>query len=215
MWINPAPPDTRITAVIRRFWWPVYAGFRDGGSPPETSLHHCHTVVGANPDRILQGLRQTHSRGRLRCWMENEIHKALQGHPPDLKYAPPEHDPLPVTLEEAQSREPLRLATRPSRKDPRSAFHQRWALVLLETTLTQLMESTDDPIVRLEREELLGYLDRPLPSGPINDFAGWIQSPQILGLKRRFWSALRETVNTTITDPRILEIELLELFPPR
>ncbi len=147
--------------------------------------------------------------------MENEIHKALQGPPFDLGYAPSEHDPLPATFEEAQSREPLRLVTQPSREEPRSAFQQRWALVLLETTLTQLMESDDDPVARLERDELLVYLDHPLPSGPTDDFAGWIRSPQILGLKRSFWSGLREAVNTTITDPRILEIELLELFPPR
>ncbi len=147
--------------------------------------------------------------------MENEIQNALHGRPPAFESAPLGQDPIPVTFEEAQSREPMRLMTRSSQEDPRPAFHQRWALVLLETTLTQLMESTSDPIVGLEREELLGYLDRPLPSGPSNDFGGWIRSPQILGLKQRFWSGLREAVNTTITDPRILEIELLELFPPR
>ena len=201
--------------MIRRFWWPVYAGFRDVGHPPETSLRHCHALVGSDPDRILQGLRRAHFCGRLRCLMEDEIHEALQGHPSDLECAPPHHDPLPGTLEEAQSHEPMRLMTRSSREDPRPAFKQRWGLVLLETTLTQLMESADDPFVGLERDELLVYLDRPLPSGPSNDFTGWIRSPQILGLKRRFWSGLREAVNATITDPRILEIELLELFPPR
>ncbi len=147
--------------------------------------------------------------------MENEIHKALQGHLDDPGGVLPGHDALPITLEEAQSREPQRLATHSSTEDPRHAFRQRWSLVLLETALTQLMEPTDDPVVALERGELMGYLDRPLPSGPTNDFAGWIRSPQILGLKRTFWSGLREAVNATITDPRILEVELLELFPPR
>jgi len=201
--------------VIRRFWWPVYAGFRDGGHPPETNLRHCLALVGSDPDRILHGLRQTHSRGRLRCWIEHELHNALHGRQADLESDPPGQDPIPVTLEEAESREPMRLATRTSREDPRPAFQQRWSLMLLETTPSQLLDSTGDTVAALERDELLGYLDRPLPSGPANDFTGWIRSPQILGLKRRFWSGLREAINETITDPRMLEIELLELFPPR
>lgn len=193
----------------------MYAGFRDGGHPPVTSLHHCHRLLGSDPDRILKGLRQAHSRGRLRCWVANEIHKALQEPPTGLDSDPLGQDLILVTLKEAQSREALRQATQPSKKDPRPAFEQRWSLALLETTLDQLLESNGDPVAGLERDELLNYLDRPLPSGPASDFTGWIRSPQILGLKRRFWSGLRETVNTTITDPRILEIELIELFPPR
>lgn len=34
-------------------------------------------------------------------------------------------------------------------------------------------------------------------------------------LKRRFWSGLREAINKTITDPRILEIKVLELVASR
>ena len=121
----------------------------------------------------------------------------------------------PVRLEEAEAREPLRLRTHSSPEIQLPAFNQRWALVLLETALDRLLLSSSDPINDLELDGLLEYLDRPLPANPIDDFPGWIRTPQILSLKGRFWRELRRAVNETITDPRLLEMELLDLFPPR
>jgi hypothetical protein len=87
--------------------------------------------------------------------------------------------------------------------------------VLLETALDRLLAHPGAEISGMEIEDLVEHLDRPLPSGPGDDFTAWIRSPQILSLKQRFWGELRRAVNETITDPRFLERELLEIFPPR
>lgn len=200
--------DSCLTAVTRRFWWPVYAEFRDHGHAPETSLNLCKSVIFMDPSRISNGLRHSGSQGRLRCWIEDRTSEVLksQGHPQT------DVEPIPVSPEEAEARDPLRWATRNSRLPP---FHQRWAYVLLETALERLLAHSSDLANPLELEGLLGYLDQPVPSRPVDDFPGWIQAPQILTLKQRFWRELRQAVDETLVEPQILEIELLDLFPPQ
>ena len=114
-----------------------------------------------------------------------------------------------------EAREPLRWATRTHTPNTPPPLHQRWAHMLLETALDRLLSHLGDSVSRLELEELAPYLDRPLPSGPNDDFVGWIRTPQIVSIKKRFWGELRKAVNETITDPRFLERELCELYPSR
>ncbi len=200
--------DSGIGAVTRRFWWPVYAEFRDYGHASETSLHLCHSVILLDTSRIIKGLRCPGSRGRLRCWVEDRTREVIrtQEHPEAGGV------PFPVSPEDAEARDPLRWATRDSGL-PR--FQQRWAHVLLETALERLLAHSTDPVHQLELEGLLAHLDQPVSSNPVDDFQGWIQTPQILSFKQRFWHELRRAVDETLMEAQNLEVELLELFPPR
>ena len=207
----PQPLDNGIAAVTRRFWWPVYAEFRDNGHSQEDSLDRCHRVVAQEPAVIAQGLRHPRHEGRLRSWIGDSTREALRDPIPSGSRA----GSILVGADEAEAREPLRWATRASTPNTATPFHQHWAHVLLERALDRLLSYPGDAIGGLEIEDLVNHLDRPLPSGPGDDFTAWIRSPQILSLKQRFWGELRKAVNETITDPRLLDRELLELFPPR
>jgi hypothetical protein len=205
------PLDKGIAAVTRRFWWPVYAEFRDNGHSEEDSLDLCHRVVAQDPAVIAQGLRQPRHEGRLRSWIGDCTREALRNPVPSGYRTAA----IVAGAGEAEAREPLRWATRSSTPDTPHPLHQRWAHVLLETALDRLLSHCGDAIGSLEIEDLVDHLDRPLPSGPGHDFTAWIRTPQILSLKQRFWGELRRAVNETITDPTLLESELMELFPPR
>jgi hypothetical protein len=207
----PQPLDNGIAAVTRRFWWPVYAEFRDNGHSQEDSLDLCHRVVAQDPAVITQALRHPKHEGRLRSWVEHQTREILKAPTPSGSGA----EAIMAWSRATEAREPLRWAMRASTPNAPPPLHQRWAQVLLETALDRLLSHPGDAIDGLEIEDLVHHLDQPLPSGPGDDFTAWIHTPQILSLKQRFWGELRRAINETITDPRFLERELLELFPPR
>lgn len=210
-WNIQEPIDHSIATVTRRFWWPVYAEFRDNGHSREDSLDLCHRVVARDPAVITQGLRHPRHEGRLRSWVEDQTREILKHPTPSGSRA----EAIMAWSGAVEAREPLRWATRPPTPNTPPPLHQRWAHVLLETALDRLLSHAGDSISRPELEEFAHYLDQPMPSGPGDDFTAWIRSPQILSFKQRFWGELRKAVNETITDPRFLESELLELFPSR
>ncbi len=207
----PEPLDHSIAAVTRRFWWPVYAEFRDNGYSPEASLDLQHEVVGPDPAGISKGLRHSRYEGRLRCWIEDRTREVLRGHTP----SPSQIASVLVDTKEAEARDFLRRETRPQAGNPTPPFHQRWGIVVLETALDRLLLKNDDDMDGLELDDILSHLDRPLPSGPADNFPAWLQTPQIRSLKGQFWREVRRVINETIIDPRFLDAELLELFPPR
>jgi hypothetical protein len=205
------PLDTGISTVTRRFWWPVYAEFRDNGHTQKDSLDLCYQVVGREPDLITQGLRDPKHEGHLRSWVEDQTREILKVPTPSGSRA----EAIVAWAGKTEAREPLRWATRASTPNTPAALHQRWAHVLLETALERVLSHPSNSIDAMEVEDLVKHLDQPLPSGPGDDFTAWIRTPQILSLKQRFWGELRQAVNETITNPRSLERELLDLFPLR
>jgi hypothetical protein len=208
---NLEPLDGNIAAVTRRFWWPVYAEFRDNGQTPESSLHLCHQVIADDPIRIANGLRNPKNEGRLRRWIQGRTVEVLEAPEPSRSG----FEPVVLDSAEAEARDSLRWETRIRAGNPIPSFQQRWAHVLLETALDKILLINGESIDGLELDGLLHYLDRPLPESPVDDFEGWIRTPQILSLKGLYWRELRRATNQTITDPRLLDRELLELFPPR
>ena len=195
--------------MTRRFWWPVYAEFRDNGHSPEASLNLCHQVIADHPTRIANGLRDPRCEGKLRCWIEDRTRETLKAPEPSQTGV----GPGLVCSNEAELRNPLRLETQILTGNAIPPFQRRWACVLLETALEKILHLTGDSIDGMELDGLLSYLDRPLPASPLDDFPGWIRTPQILSLKGRFWREVRRAVNETVTDPKLLDPELLTLFP--
>lgn len=209
--LTPENVDSRIAAVVCRFWWPVYAEFRDHGHTPGDSLRLVNGVIKSVCGTITDGLRQAGAASRVRYWVWRQTQAVLR----DPSSVPQVDPTIPVTVEEAESREALRCMTRNSQLPYLTPFNHRWAHVLLEIALDRLAPESTDTVEALELDGLIEYLDQPLPGDPRNDFTGWIRKPVILSLKSQFWNELRQAVNRTITDPRILEAEILELFPPR
>ena len=212
--MTPIPRTTwsvegTIAVVTLRFWWPVHAAFRDHGHSVEDSLRLCEEAVAENPENITRGLRHPSSGGRLRCWMAERTRELLgRGRPCGSGSGT-----FRIGPSDAAAREPLRVATLAQQENGIPLFHRRWAHVALEDAIERLRLSCAERAGEMEFDDLVGYLDRPLPKDAVEDFTGWIQIPQIRSFKKQFWNNLRQVINETITDPRLLERELVDLFP--
>ncbi|MEN9734197.1 MAG: hypothetical protein RLZ45_2192, partial [Verrucomicrobiota bacterium] len=159
-WNIHEPIDNSIATVTRRFWWPVYAEFRDNGHSREDSLDLCHQVVARDPAVITQALRNPKHEGRLRSWIEDQTREILKHPTPSGSRA----EAIMAWSGAVEAREPLRRATRASTPNTPPPLHQRGAQVLLETALDRLLAHPGAEISGMEIEDLVEHLDRPLPS---------------------------------------------------
>lgn len=131
----PADAQVALTALCRRFWYPVYAYLRCFGHGPDTAeqlargfLQHLHAQLRDGGNASAQGRFRQYLLARLRDFLSTEQHPVAAGTRVDaLDAAPPD---LEARFQRDHSGSP----------SPEQAYQQSFALELLERSLARLQD---------------------------------------------------------------------------
>jgi RNA polymerase sigma-70 factor (ECF subfamily) len=214
-------PDTggsreALARLCESYWYPLYAYVRRWGYDADqaqdltqeffTRLLEKHYLRAADPSR---GRFRSFLLASLKHFLANERDRAgaiKRGGRATV---------LPLEIENAEGRYSLEP---PDDETPETIYQRRWALTLLERTLTRLSREFEAAGKRALFVRLEGYLtgeQETLPYVELAEELGMSEGAvkvMVHRLRRRFGMLLREEVGDTVSIPAEVDDEIRELF---
>jgi RNA polymerase sigma-70 factor (ECF subfamily) len=204
---DPAAARKAVGEIAASYWYPVYAWWRRAGLPAEkaaiaTEASFTRWRDQEPPTSADEGAR------RLREWLLARLHILASA---GVKPLP---NP-PVTISRSWAED--RFAKEPDR-DPDAVFQRRWALTVLEFTVSMLhREYTDSG-----KTELCGLLmqflgfsggeDRYEEVAPKAGMSSGALHVAVFDFRKRYRELLRAVVADTVADPSEIDNEMTALL---
>ena len=215
---NQASPDSAraLETLCRTYWYPLYAFVRGSGhSPPDAQdltqgffavllAKDYLRVVTPQKGRFRTFLRMAMKRFLANEWDKQRSQKRGGGQSPL---------PLDTALAEQRFRE-----ERPGTLGPDSLYDRRWALTLLDESMTRLEQEYAGAGKTGEFEQLKPHLTAGRGEIPYGAIAADCQTTEgaarvaIHRLRKRFREVFRAVIADTVSTPEELEEELRQVL---
>lgn len=205
-----------LTRLCEVYWYPLYAYVRRWGYNADQARDLTQEFFG----RLLEAQAigdADPSRGRFRSFLLASL-KHFLANERDRSSALKRGGKTTLVALEQESAEGMYRQEPPDPETPDAIFQRRWALTLLERTLTRLRDECDESgkstlFARLER-----YLTGEQETVPYAGLVGELGMTEgavktaVQRLRRRFGTLLRDEIGDTVCDPQEVDDEIRELF---
>lgn len=198
------------------YWYPLYAYARRWGYTADQAQDLTQEFFARLLEK--QYIRDADpSRGRFRSFLLASLKHFLSNERDRASAVKRGGRTIVVALERETAEGMYRLEP-PDPQTPETIFQRRWALTLLERTLTRLRDECDESGKSKLFTRLEGYLTGEQDTVPYARLVEDLQMSEgaikvaVHRLRRRFGALLREEIGETVSDPDEVDDEIRELF---